>query len=123
MATAIRIATDADFAVVFGYACPYPWNGLVAERDGRIVGLGGVAWRPDGAYAFLDCALSAMPPPIRAHKLARMVLGCAFRAGAEVIYANPEKELPTARKWLKALGFVYSHTDEVEVWACRALKS
>lgn len=96
------------------------WAGLSAERNGILVGIGGVAWIDGHAQAFLDLPLRYMPRAIRASRLARRVLAAAFAAGEEEIFALPDSKRPQACRWLKLLGFEFRRKDgSFEVWSCR----
>lgn len=51
---AFRPATLADFKTFYGVAAPVTLRGIVAERDGEIVGFGGYYLMGSMAYAFTD---------------------------------------------------------------------
>ncbi len=117
----VRVARPADAEAFYGKAVPWPWSGLAIERDGKVVALGGVAWRDDGTWAFLDCPRELMPHPFRAHKLALRVLAAVFAGGETEILVRPTPGVPTAKRWLSALGFAPRSRDgDVEIWSkCR----
>ncbi len=120
-AARIRPAATEDARAFFGFSLPWPWFGLAAEVNGTVVGLGGIAWREDGAFVFLNCPRKFMPSPLMAHRLALRVLASARAAGEDAIYVVPTPGVATAKKWLTALGFRFERDGpEGEVWKCRA---
>lgn len=120
----IRPATDADLRAFYERAYDAPWFGLAAETEGVVVGIGGIAWKGERPWLFLDCAPKWMPSPVTAHRLARRILTIAGEVGETVVYAIPSPQVPTAKKWFKLLGFKPDgHEGQSEVWACRDLKS
>lgn len=112
----VRIARPEDAEAFYGKSIPWPWCGLAIERGGKVAALGGVAWRDDGAWAFLDCPRELMPHALRAHKLARGVLAAAFAAGETEILVRPTPGVATAKRWLKALGFA-PRAGDAEIWS------
>jgi hypothetical protein len=113
----VRPATQDDALSYYGRTIPWPWFGLAAEFEGVVVGIGGVAWTDDGATAFLNCDPQYMPEPLRAHKLARMIIEMVHSSGEPSLYVIPSPGVTTAKRWLSALGFKFDHMrGSFEVW-------
>jgi hypothetical protein len=112
-----RTSRPEDAIAFFGRPIPGPWFGIAAEVEGVVVGLAGVVWRGEEALAFLNCPQRYMPPPLRSHRLARAMLAAARAAGEPAILAAPTPGIPTARRWLTALGFRFARNAAgLEIW-------
>ena len=109
------IAGDAE--AFYGRPIDWPIAGLAIERDGRVIAMGGVAWRDDGCFGFLDCPPEHMPSPRAAIRLARMVVFAVKAAGEDEVMAARDSRIPMSDKFLRLVGFKPSGTaDGVEIW-------
>lgn len=105
-ATVVRPATDADFQAFVGRKPPEIWLGMMAEREGRIVAMGVIAWNEDGkASGYFDAKERVSPLTI--HKTALRMLAALKEAGEPVVFAGCDDMKVGARRWLKMLGFAY----------------
>lgn len=87
---------------------PYRVRGIAGiDDDGRVLGVGGLAYLPDGrVFAFSHFLPEATKYPVALHKAALMVIGLANAAGVRELYACPEMtRSPAAERWLARLGF------------------
>ena len=113
----LRLLTVADAEAYYGRPVSWPVAGLAMEDDGKVVAVGGVAWRDDGCFAFLDCDKELMPHPRAAIKLARMVIFAVKAAGEDVIFAARDERIAMSDKFLRLVGFKPAGTrDGVEIW-------
>ena len=113
----LRDLTAADMKI-FAPSMPYRVRGVAGvEDDGRVLGVGGLAYLPDGrVFAFSYFGPEATKYPIALHKTALMVIGLARASGVRELYACPElRRSPAAERWLKRLGFEPCQ----EGWWCR----
>jgi N-acetylglutamate synthase-like GNAT family acetyltransferase len=104
----VRLATREDIDAFVALDAKPTIRALVAEKEGRIIGLGGVALSRGRWYAFAD-----LPDEIRPHKMliaraAKRFLEEARRDGIRFIYAKASETEPRAIRWLTSLGFEYS---------------
>lgn len=116
-----RLATPDDFRRFFGRDPPAVWFGLVAEKDGEILGVGIVQWDEWGrAWGSVDAA--AKVSPIVLHRAARSAIDTLTKVGEPVIYAFCNTAVPHAAAWLARLGFAPDaalSTGEPQVWSRR----
>ena len=75
---------------------------VCAEMDGKIIGVGGLAFKAGMVVAFTDISEEARPFKTAIHRTAVRFLKEA-RKKHRIIYAEMSDE-PTARKWLLRLG-------------------
>lgn len=99
----VRLATDADFRDFFHADPPAVWTGLCGERDGAIVGIGGVVYSEDGvAVAFLD---TKERPGMTLHRAGLRFMAAMREVGEPIIYTAADETLSRAADWLMRLGF------------------
>lgn len=79
----------------------------VAELDGRIVGIGGIAREQGRWFAFIDLEDEARPYKVHIARSARRFLDQARRDGIRFIYAEVNHTDPRALLWLFSLGFEF----------------
>jgi hypothetical protein len=101
----VRRATPAELEVLAPADGRPTIKAWVGEVDSRIVGFGGLAFKQGRWIAFCELSKEA-----RRHKRAivragRRVMGEARRAGHPFVYAQADRNEPTARRWLESLGF------------------
>lgn len=106
MRVTFRPATRDDVAALQGDA-PLPWRvqAIAGEVDGRVIGVGGLVFRPDGVWASILLTEEARRYKLAMHRAARMTLAMAERAGIRTLYAAAEPGRPGADAWLERLGF------------------
>ena len=99
----IRRAKKEDVLRWYNGKPMYSMKGYVAEKDGELLGLGGVFRVGGHRYVFAE-----MLP--EAHRWARSILRIAKKViedvGGDTVYAVRQEDEPTAHRFLKHLGFV-----------------
>src|SRR5438046_1497902 len=85
---------------------PYRIKALTGRVDGRIVGIGGIAYLPDGTLvAFLEATDEARKHAVTLYKAAKQILQDAAASGHRKIVAIGDPEIDAVPRWLKHLGF------------------
>src|SRR5690606_3030352 len=84
----------------------------VAELDGRIVGIGGIARANGRWFAFVDLLDEARPYKVHIARSARRFLDEARRDGVRVSYAEVSRHEPRALPWLLSLGFEFDQRSQ-----------
>lgn len=102
----ISPTTPADVEEFKQQTPPYRIRAVTGRVDGRIVGIGGIAYLPDGTVAaFLEATDEARRHAVTLHREARKVLSEAARAGHRMVVALADTSIEAAPRWLKRLGF------------------
>jgi hypothetical protein len=130
----LRSTIPADLPYVIGEPLPFRIRAITALVDGRVIGIGGIAFPPQGpAIAFAQLAPS---PPIRGsvsqdrgategipearrypvafHRAGLMAMGLIRTSGAEQVMATADARSDVAVRWLKRLGFKPAHDQRIE---------
>lgn len=107
MSVTIEPTTSTDVAEFFPSDPPFRIRALTARLDGKVIGIGGITYRPDGiALAFLECSEEhCRKYPKRLHATAKRVIDEAKAAGIKRIIAKVDGSRERAAAWLKRLGF------------------
>ena len=84
--------------------------------DGRIIGVGGVAFFKGWAVAFCDLEDDALRHPVTLHKAARQVVRWMQESGRRFVFAEADPDYPRSRQWLTRLGFQPYDDDRTMVW-------
>jgi len=102
---ALRPATAADFTALFDRPVPHRARAIAAELDGRLLGVGGVAFRPEGVFAFAQFTKDFRLYPAAMHRagIAGMALIRACNVATVIAEAQPGN--PAAARWLERFGF------------------
>ena len=99
----IRLATEADFRAFYDRDPPEAWTAMCGDRGGKIVGMAGVYYDPDGvALGFLD---ATERPSFALHRAAKKFLSVMKAVGEKAIYTTCQDNIPRAEEWLTRLGF------------------
>jgi hypothetical protein len=108
----IRAACAADFTQLLAEPLPYRVRAFAGERGGELLGVGGLAFQPDGAVAaflILTKDESGHAPARRykvaLHKAGLRVLAEARRLRIRRVVALAEQHNEAAEPWLTRLGF------------------
>jgi len=101
----IRAATAKDAFNFYGKPPSNSFKGVVAVKEGKVIGIGGLFYTKSGLIAFSD-----MKPEMRQHKKlivkgCRVIMGMVKNAETPV-YAVANDQEPTAKNLLERLGFV-----------------
>lgn len=119
----IGAATEEDFVRFtterYGAAAPLQHRAiaLAARLDGRILGIGGVTFTPDGGrWAFCDLSEEAYRYPVAMHKAALMTMRLAKERGIRRLVATALSGHPAGDRWLRRLGFVPREVKGITVY-------
>lgn len=118
MVATVKWATKDDL-IENGMQVPHRMIALVGRnQDGKIIGIGGIAFLPDGQkYAFTELTDEARSNAIALHKAALTILDAARRRGIKRVVASADMAASTAAKrWLSRLGFKQHEWNNQEVW-------
>lgn len=114
----LRPATSSDIAVLVAEPLPYRVRAFAAERDGELLGLGGLAFLPTGTVAaFVLLAEGARRYKIALHKAGLRTMQEARRLGIRRVVAMAEPGVEPAPRWLERLGFHPMTIDGEQVYA------
>jgi len=113
----LRPATRADVDALIAEPLPFRIKAWAAEHDGKLLGIGGLAFPPSGAVmAFVHVAPGAHRFKVAFHRAGLMAMAEAKRMGLRRVVATAESEHPRATAWLARLGFAPELVDGVTVW-------
>jgi len=120
----LRPTILADLPHVIGEPLPHRIRAITALVDDRVIGMGGIAFPPDGpAIAFVQLAPSsreetvcAIEPaaasipearryPVAFHRAGLMAMEMIRRSRVAQVVATADARSDTAVRWLKRLGF------------------
>lgn len=122
MSATIEWTKREDFEA-FGKTAPFRLIGLTGRNEnGDIIGVGGVAFLPDGQrLAFAELTEEARRHPVALHKTALKILDVARKRGVRRIVATADMGAsPAAKRWLERLGFIEHEYNGVTVFIWRA---
>lgn len=115
--TTLRPATRADFDAMLAEPLPFRVRAFAAERDGELLGIGGIAFAPDGTVAaFVQLKPGANRYKIALHKAGLRTIAEIKRLGIRRVVAIAEKGNAAAEPWLARLGFRPIETGGEVVW-------
>lgn len=114
----LRAYTGEDMPAELSSMEPAGW---VAERDGRMIGLGAVAW--DHYYRAWGWVSTREPlSAVVLHRHACRMLAMLREAGEPALYVFRDVNCATSERWLRRLGFVpapeLNGTQPLPVWKC-----
>lgn len=105
-------ATEADcreaMRMFSGQERPIPMRvaAIAGRMDGKLLGVGGILFRPDGfRVAFLDVGDEGRRYPVALHKAALKVIEMAKQAKVRRLVATSFGMHPKSPRWLIRLGF------------------
>jgi hypothetical protein len=119
----LRPTIPADLRHIIGEPLPYRIRAITALADERIIGMGGIAFPPDGpAIAFVQLAPSpgasagreadsaddipeARRHPVAFHRAGLMAMEMIRTSGVAQVIATADAGSAAAVRWLKRLGF------------------
>jgi len=122
----LRPTILADLPHVIGEPLPYRIRAITALIDDRIIGMGGIAFPPDGpAIAFVqlvppsrdgavpcdrECSGRGIPEakryPVAFHRAGLIAMEMIRTSGVAQVVATADAGSEAAVRWLKRLGFV-----------------
>jgi hypothetical protein len=111
----LRPTIPADLPHVIGEPVPFRIRTITALADGRVVGIGGIAFPPDRpAIAFVQLApaqdgAAGIPEarryPVSFHRAGLMAMEMIRTCGVAQVIATADADSAAAVRWLKRLGF------------------
>ena len=101
----VRPATHADIERFSSLRNKPSLKAWVADLDGEIVGLGGVAFYAGRWFAFLDLTDKMRPYRMTLMRAAKRFFADMQAQGVKFIYAEADLEESNAPRWLGSLGF------------------
>lgn len=115
MRVTFRPTVAADIPFLTDGPLPTRIKAITAEVEGRIVGVGGFTFRPDGAVvAFAQIGEEGRKYPRAIHRAGRLAMKMVRDMGLPVVLAQAQDGNPAAGPWLERLGFV--RRGDVFVW-------
>lgn len=107
MGLEIGPATRQDFLDYAGALPPYRVKAWSARLDGRVIGIGGILFLPDGGrYAFVDISDEARKYPKALHQTGLRFMREVRDSNMGTVVATTTTGVPRANEWLERLGFV-----------------
>lgn len=102
----LRPTIASDFAHFLEVPLPNRVMAITAELEGRIIGIGGFRFTPDGVVAaFVLMKEEARRYRVAIHRAGLRAMAQARAAGIRRIVALAEETRPEAAPWLARLGF------------------
>ena len=109
-----RPTVTADLAYVIGEPLPYRIKALTAEIDGKILGVGGIAFPPgEPVWAFVQQAPEAKRFPVAFHRAGLMAMKMIRESGIREVVATCDADNPAAIRWLRRLGFAQGPVQKI----------
>jgi RimJ/RimL family protein N-acetyltransferase len=118
----LRPSIPADLSHVVGEPLPCRIRAITALADDRVIGLGGVAFPPDGpAIAFVQLAPApggsggpeARRYPVAFHRAGLRAMEMIRTSGIAQVIATADAGNAAAVRWLKRLGFTPSERQPI----------
>ena len=116
----LRPSTRADFDELVDGPLPWRVRATTAEIDGKLLGVGGLAFipgmPPGTAAAFVHATEDAKKYKVAMHRAGIKTLAEAKRLGIRRLVATAEHNNERAIPWLERLGFKKMNTEGEGVW-------
>ena len=112
MRVELRPARASDLPHLISVPLPHRIRAITAVIGDRVVGIGGIGYRPDGTvigFAVITDALRKYPAAL--HRAGRAGMEMVRRSGVPMVVAEAEEQNPAAERWLTRLGFVKCEVD------------
>lgn len=100
----IRAATTHDAEAFWGRSLPASIRGYVAEKDGVVMGVAGLAYMPTQIIAFADMKEGGQKYPMTIMRITKLVKALLNETKVPV-YCNADVLLPNSQKFLEHVGF------------------
>ena len=107
MPLVIRPATKADLDTFYAGQPRPTISAYVGDLDGKIVGIGGLAYVYGRVNIFCDLTKDARRFKIAMHRIGLMLMQQAMADGHRFVYADADMNEPTSDRWLRRLGFAH----------------
>lgn len=107
MSVEIAPTTSDDISEFLPNGLAWRARALTAKKDGKVIGIGGITYMPNGkAAAFVEATEDdCKAHPITLHRMALKVINEARERGVNEIMAVTDKSREAAARWLERLGF------------------
>jgi hypothetical protein len=120
MAVIFRPTVSGDLPHLTDKPLPFRIKAWTALIDGRVIGVGGIGFMPDGAVV----ALAQMTDEMRAHRFAlhraaKRFLADVKASGIQELVTLADQDITGAENWLHHLGFVPVVRNGVRIWLWR----
>jgi hypothetical protein len=104
----VRPTVAADLPAVIGEPLPFRIKAITLEIDGRVLGLGGLAFPPGRGppWAFVQQCHEAKRYPVSFHRAGLAAIEMIRKTGVSEVVATADADNEAALRWLKRLGFV-----------------
>jgi RimJ/RimL family protein N-acetyltransferase len=115
----IRPATRVDFITLLAEPLPWRVRALTVEHEGVPIGIGGLAFMPDGTVAaFVHAETALRRFRVTLHRAGLRMMREAEQLGVRRIVAMADPDVEAAVAWLKRLGFKETivHGEKVYEW-------
>lgn len=100
----IRPATADDCKSFWGSDTPVSMRAFVAEQDGVVKAVAGLAFMPSSIVAFSDQSSEMPPHSMTAMRMARKIIG-VMKDIKSPVYCVADKTKPNACSFLEHIGF------------------
>lgn len=102
----LRPTVAADLPQVTSEPLPYRIRAITALAGDRVLGVGGIGFRPDGVViAFVHMIDEARQYPLAIHRAGLMAMAMIRESGVPFVVAEAQPNNPAAGPWLLRLGF------------------
>ncbi len=106
MKVELRPTLPDDLPHIIDEPLPYRIRAITAVVDGRVIGMGGIAFPPHGpVIAFVQQAEDAKRFPAAFHRAGLMAMKMIRDSGVPEVVATAQQKSDVAVRWLKRLGF------------------
>lgn len=106
MRVTLRPTVAADLPFLIAVPLPHRIKAITAELEGRVIGIGGIGYRPDGTViAFVQMSDEARKYPVAIHRAGLMAMEMIRKARVPLVIAESQDGNPAAVPWLLRLGF------------------
>jgi hypothetical protein len=111
----IRPTIASDLSAVVDEELPFRIRALTVLDGERVLGVGGLAFPPDGpVWAFVQQAPDAKRFPIAFHRAGLMAVKMIRDSGLSEIAATADADNQAALRWLKRLGFLAARERNID---------
>jgi hypothetical protein len=114
MRVTLRSTIAADLPHVVGEPLPYRIRAITALAGDKVIGLGGLAFPPNGTvWAFVQQSEDAKRYPAAIHRAGLMAMRMIRDSGLAEVVATADADSAAARRWLRRLGFVEAGRQDI----------
>jgi hypothetical protein len=111
----LRPTIASDLPEIIGEPLPFRIRAITVLADDRIIGIGGIAFPPDGpVIAFVQQTQDAKNYPVAFHRAGLLAMRMIRGAGIMQVIATTNRNSPAAIRWIERLGFVRSCVQPID---------